>query len=85
MTRLLHYLTWTHDLGDGDVPLPSGGDTALGQTQLSTVITRHLEIIIIVIIIIIIIIIITLLVLLVSSILFFLRQSSIFCIQNDCG
>ena len=49
MTRLLHYLTWTHDLGDGDVPLPSGGDTALGQTQLSTVITRHLEIISIII------------------------------------
>ena len=46
MTRLLHYLTWTHDLGDGDVPLPSGGDTALSQTQLSAVITRHLEIII---------------------------------------
>ena len=52
MKRLLHYLTWTHDLGDGDVPLPGGGDTALSQTQLSTVITRNLEIIIIVIIII---------------------------------
>ena len=53
MTRLLHYLTWTHDLSDGDVPLPCGGDTALGQTQLSTVIARHLEIIIVIIIIII--------------------------------
>ena len=37
-------LTWTDDLGDGDVPLPRGGDAALGQTQLGTVITWHLEI-----------------------------------------
>ena len=29
-------LTWT-DLGDGDVPLPRGGDTNLDQTQLSAV------------------------------------------------
>ena len=36
-------LTWTDDLGDGDVPLPRGGDAALGQTQLSAVIARHLE------------------------------------------
>ena len=36
-------LAWTDDLGDGDVPLPRGGDAALGQTQLSAVIARHLE------------------------------------------
>ena len=37
-------LTWTDDLGDGDVPLPRGGDAPLGETQLGAVITRHLEI-----------------------------------------
>ena len=40
-------VTWTDDLGDGDVPLPRGGDAPLGETQLGAVITRHLEIVIV--------------------------------------
>ena len=37
-------LTWTDDLGDGDVPLPGGRDAALGQAQLGAVVTGHLHV-----------------------------------------